>query len=182
MDTLCFPLSGSEPGKGVGTPGSGDLKVKAAEQRPPPDFPRPSPAQASRQPPDDTRSRGVRARRGPERFSHLASSAEAVTVGPGAPHTPCSSGPALERAGALSAVTSTGRGSLRPVVPPQQDFFTLPPLTLGDGEVFVTQASSALQYLWVLRAPFLQFSSKASPGVARCLKGAKLSHPFFPFY
>lgn len=54
MKTLCFPLSGSEPGKGVGTPGSGDLKVKAAKQKPPPDFPRLSPAQPSKQPPNDT--------------------------------------------------------------------------------------------------------------------------------
>lgn len=31
INTLSFPLSGSEPGKGVGTLGGGDLKMKATK-------------------------------------------------------------------------------------------------------------------------------------------------------
>lgn len=44
INTLSFPLSGSEPGKGVGTLGGGDLKLKAAKQgRISPSLPSPHP-------------------------------------------------------------------------------------------------------------------------------------------
>lgn len=78
INTLSFPLSGSEPGKGVGTLGCGDLKMKAAKrkQRISPSLPPPHP---SKQPPNDTRSRGASTVRFvasvslTRRFNHLTS-------------------------------------------------------------------------------------------------------------